>query len=58
MKIDIFGALSKATVSDGNFFNLFLNLFVFFWEKSYHSNLAITSIPDYEWPNGFQRKIE
>ena len=38
--------------------SLFLNLFVFFLEKSYHSNLAITFYVDHEWPNGFQHQID
>ena len=40
------------------FCSIFLNLFVFFYEKSYHSNLAITFYVEHEWPNGFQHQID
>ena len=45
-------------MSDGIFFNLFLNLFVFFLEKSYHSNSAITFILDPVRSNGFHYNID
>ena len=55
---NIDNVMFKARVSDGIFFNLFLNLFVFFLEKSYHSNWVIKSILDHLWPNGFKYHID